>query len=65
MDGDPDLMRQVQAILPRMSFEITGIQYDPARKQNSLLKIAKGDTTSRVATQYMGVPYDINFQLTI
>ena len=65
MESDPDLMRAVQVILPRMSFEITGVTYDPARKQNSLLKIAKGDTTSRVATQYMGVPYDINFQLTI
>lgn len=65
LEGDPDLMRQVQATLPRMSFEITGITYDPARKQNSLLKIAKGDTTSRVSTGYMGVPYDINFQLTI
>jgi hypothetical protein len=65
MEGDPDLMRQVQAILPRMSFEITGITYDPARKQNSMVKIAKGETTSRVTTAYMGVPYDINFQLTI
>jgi hypothetical protein len=65
LEGDPDLVRQVQAILPRMSFEITGLTYDPARKQNSLLKVAKGDTISRTATQYMGVPYDINFQLTI
>jgi hypothetical protein len=28
--SDPDLTRQLQAILPRMSFEITGINYDAA-----------------------------------
>jgi hypothetical protein len=65
LESDPDLVRQVQAILPRMAFEITSITYDPARKQNSLHRIAKGDTTSRMSTQYVGVPYDINFQLTI
>lgn len=65
LESDPDLTRQVQAILPRMAFEITSITYDPARKQNSLQRIAKGDTLSRTATQFVGVPYDINFQLTI
>lgn len=63
--SDPDLMRQVQAILPRMGFEITGINYDATRKQNSLLRSSKEyNSTSRTAT-YMGVPYDITFQLNV
>jgi hypothetical protein len=65
LQSDPDLIRQVQSILPRMAFEITSISYDPARKQNTMHRLAKGDTTSRMATQYVGVPYDINFQLTV
>jgi T4-like virus Myoviridae tail sheath stabiliser len=64
--SDPDLTRQLQAILPRMSFEITGITYDSARKQNSLLKSASplpgGHTGS---SAYMGIPYDLNFQLNV
>jgi len=63
--SDPDLLRQVQTILPRMGFEITGITYDSTRKQNSLLRGAKSNTSTHVTSMYMGVPYDINFQLNI
>ena len=63
--SDPDLLRQVQTILPRMGFEITGITYDATRKQNSLLRGAKSNTSTHVTSMYMGVPYDINFQLNI
>lgn len=64
-ESDPDLLRDTQTVLPRLSFEITGITYDATRKQNSLLRVAKGDTASRVNSAYMGVPYDINFQLNL
>jgi hypothetical protein len=63
--SDPDLLRQIQVMLPRMGFEITGITYDASRKQNSLLKAARSNTTTHVSASYMGVPYDINFQLNI
>jgi T4-like virus Myoviridae tail sheath stabiliser len=63
--SDPDLLRQIQVLLPRMSFEITGITYDATRKQNSLLRAAKSNTSTHVTASYMGVPYDINFQLNI
>jgi hypothetical protein len=63
--SDPDLNRPVQVILPRMSFELTGFSYDPARKQNSMLRQAKANTNSTVASNYMGVPYDLNFDLQI
>lgn len=63
--SDPDLLRQLQSILPRMSFEITGITYDSTRKQNSLLKAAKTQSGTKATTAYMGVPYDLNFQLNI
>lgn len=63
--SDPDLMKQLQIILPRMSFEITGISYDSTRKQNSLLRASKANTTTRATSSYMGVPYDITFNLNI
>jgi hypothetical protein len=63
--SDPDLQRQLGALLPRMSFEIAGITYDPSRKQNSLLKAARSNTTTHVTSCYMGVPYDISFNLYI
>jgi hypothetical protein len=64
-ESDPDLLRDTQTVLPRLSFEITGVTYDANRKQNSLLRVAKGDTASRTTSAYMGVPYDINFQLNL
>jgi hypothetical protein len=63
--SDPDLLRSVGMILPRMSFEITGISYDATRKQNSLLRAAKSNTSTHVTASYMGVPYDITFALNI
>jgi hypothetical protein len=64
--ADPDLERPIQVILPRMSFEITGFTYDASRKQNSLLRSGVASNTStRGATQYMSVPYDLNFDLQI
>jgi len=63
--SDPELLRQTQAILPRMSFEITGITYDATRKQNNLLKASKTSSATKATSAYVGVPYDINFQLVV
>ena len=63
--SDPDLLKQIQVQLPRMGYEITGTTYDSTRKQNSLLKAARSNTSTHVSASYMGVPYDINFQLSI
>jgi hypothetical protein len=65
LNSDPDLQKSLQVTLPRMSFELLGISYDPSRKQNSLLRSGKANTATRVASQYMGVPYDLEFELNI
>jgi hypothetical protein len=53
--------------LPRMSFEMTGIQYDATRKvtttQTFLSKSSSDGTQTKKA--YMPVPYNINFELSI
>lgn len=66
LNSDPDLQKSTQISLPRMSFELMGMSYDPSRKQNSLLRSGnKANTSSRVSTQYMGVPYDLEFELNL
>lgn len=65
LTSDPDVLRELQTVLPRMSFEITGISYDAKRKQNSLLKSFNATSATSAAGTYMGVPYDINFDLNI
>lgn len=64
---DPDLYREIQTVLPRMSFELTpnGIQYDVSRKQNSLLKNYNCGGANGIASSYMGAPYDFTFELNI
>tara|TARA_R110000868_G_scaffold173058_2_gene409068 strand:- start:516 stop:1289 length:774 start_codon:yes stop_codon:yes gene_type:complete len=39
--------------------------YDATRKQNSLLRHAKADSASKSNSMYMGVPYDLTFELNI
>tara|TARA_R100000231_G_scaffold135878_2_gene110674 strand:+ start:1317 stop:2081 length:765 start_codon:yes stop_codon:yes gene_type:complete len=53
---------KVKAILPRLGFDITGINYDPTRTINKLKKMRKrnGLTTSSMFNE---VPYNISFGL--
>ena len=63
----PDLNKPVQISLPRMSFELNGLNYDPARKSTTtqtFLKGVKGDK-STLAKTYLPVPYNLEFELSI
>ena len=64
---DADLTKQVAVTLPRIGFEITGLSYDPARKLNRVQKFrkVKGDNNKQLDTQYMPVPYNVDFDLYI
>lgn len=63
--ADPDLQRQIQIRLPRLSFELTGLSYDASRKQNSIMKVAKSNTGESGKSSYMNVPYDLSFELNL
>ena len=62
---DADLTKQVAVTLPRIGFEITSLSYDPARKLNRVQKFkkVKGSDAKRLDTQYMPVPYNLDFEL--
>lgn len=65
LEGDPNLSRETQITLPRMSFEITGFEWDSKRQLNKINQNVKGSTSTGVLSQYIGIPYDLNFQLNI
>ena len=64
---DADLSKQVAITLPRIGFEIKNLSYDPARKLNRVQKFrkVKGSNTKQLDTQYMPVPYNLEFELYI
>jgi hypothetical protein len=64
--GDPDLNKKVQITLPRMSFDLLSMEYDPSRKQITNQKIISNTGSSGTrATQYNPVPYNFEFSLYI
>jgi hypothetical protein len=62
--SDPTLTKSVGVVLPRISFEMTGLSYDSSRKQNSLIRNFSQSTTG-LKTQFNPVPYDFTFSLSI
>ncbi len=64
LQDDPNLDKKTQLALPRMSFEMAGLQYDSTRKQNTNLKNFK-ETADGIIQQYLPVPYNFDFNLYI
>ena len=73
--ADPTLTRQPAIVLPRMSFEITNIEYDGSRKLNTIGKRVRPvantdlntttDNSNKYQYQYNPVPYDFTVSLSI
>jgi hypothetical protein len=67
LNSDPSLASKVAVTLQRLGFEMNGITYDPSRKLNRVQKFRKvktsADNADKLDTQYMPVPYNINFTL--
>ena len=62
---DPNMDQQVQMTLPRMSFELSSITYDPIRKISSFQKqFGVGTNGTQIKTSYLA-PYNFNFTLYI
>jgi len=63
VDSDPNLENHTYTVLPRIAFEITGVNYDPSRKLNKIGKVvcASGGTTMTFA--YAPVPYNVDITL--
>ena len=66
LDQNPDpTNKRVQITLPRISFEINGIQYDSTRKVSPTQKIKFPKDGDENKNAYMPVPYNLSFELSI
>ena len=67
LQGNPTDGKKVAITMPRMYFEMTGIDYDAARKTPATQKYKTviNDEGNEVRTQYVPVPYNISFEVGI
>ena len=65
LDQQADLNKAVQITLPRLSFEMTSINYDPSRKSSLIQTFKTCDDGSKVKKVFMPVPYNIGFELNL
>lgn len=63
--SDPDLTKSVSTIVPRISFEMTGMSYDSSRKQVSSLRNFSANTSTGLKTQFVPIPYNFDFSMSI
>jgi hypothetical protein len=64
--SDPDLLKSVNTVVPRISFDMTGMAYDPSRKQITTAKnFATNNSTTTLKSQRMPVPYTFDFSMSI
>ena len=59
-----ELSKSIAITLPRMSFEMTNIQYDPTRK-SGITQTFKASDGTNLKKVFMPVPYNIGFELSI
>lgn len=60
---DPTLTKSIQTVLPRASFEFTGLQYDSSRKQTRVNSLKAVDGAGGYRQQYQSVPYNMTFAM--
>ena len=63
--SDPNLNKSVATVVPRISFELTGMSYDTSRKQVSTLQNFSANTATGIKTQYSPIPYNFDFSMSI
>ena len=66
IEQSPSVKKEVAITLPRMSFEMTGVQYDPTRKSSNMQTFKAVDKDNNQLTKvFMPVPYNVNISLSI
>ena len=68
LQEDPNITKKVAVTLPRLGFEIQTISYDSTRKLNSIQKLKKVNSSAQGKTmsqQFMPVPYNMDFQMSV
>lgn len=63
LEQDPNLDNYVYTTLPRLSFEITGLNYDAARRTNRNQYITCADENGLITRTFSPTPYNIDITL--
>ena len=64
LEQQADLNKAVQTTLPRISFEMNSVNYDPTRKAGVTQTFKTSDGTN-LKKVYMPVPYNVGFELNV
>ena len=64
LEQQADLNKPVGITLPRMSFEMNNVSYDPTRK-SGVTQTFKASDGNNIKKVFMPVPYNIGFELSI
>jgi len=65
LESDPTLTKSIATALPRISFEMIGINYDSARKQQTMMKNVSVNPNGGFNTQFAPIPYNFDFTMSI
>lgn len=65
LTSDPDLLKSILTMVPRISFNLEGLTYDSNRKQVSTLQNFSVDANGVMNKQYVPIPYNFDFSLSI
>jgi len=65
IEQQADLNKAVTLSLPRMSFEMNSISYDPTRKVSITQTFKTTDDNNKIKKVFMPVPYNLGFELNI
>jgi hypothetical protein len=63
--SDPTLTKSIATVVPRISFSLDGLSYDPTRKQMTTLRNFSANSSTTVKTQFAPIPYNYEFSLSI
>jgi len=63
IEGDPELTKQTQTVLPRLAFEMEDFTYDSSRKVGRMNTVSVMNSDSTAEIQYSPVPYNVNIAL--
>jgi hypothetical protein len=65
IEQQQELAKATAITLPRMSFEMTSLSYDPTRKTSVTKTFKAVDDKDRVKKVFLPVPYNVGFELNI
>lgn len=65
LTSDPTLTKSIATTVPRISFDMTGMSYDSSRKLPSTMRNFSANNSTSVKAQYVPVPYNFDFSLSI